>query len=144
MEQSEVVENVQMKRDSVGQKVQEVVSRREDDLETEIVVKVTEYDTSKPMVEGTGRFPVLRETETATKLRRGVRDEVTEHVSESGEVTHVQEKQSVVSEKNEEQQEFAGKVKQEKVRKGGYALWNWIGLAGLVAVLGYFGVRKWR
>lgn len=144
VEQFEAVENMQVKRDSSGQKVQEVISRREDSLETETVVKVTEYDTSKPVVEGTGRPPVMRETETATKQRRGMREETTEHLQESGTVARVQEKQLVVAGKNEVQQELDGKIEQKKVKKNGSALWNWIGLAGVVAVLGYVYVRRWR
>lgn len=144
MEQVEAFENERVKRDSSGQKEQEVISHREDNLETETVVKVTEYDTSKPVVEGTGRPPVVRETETATKQRKGVREGTTKHIRESGTVGQVQEKQLVVAGKSEMQQELDGKMEQKKVRKNGSALWNWIGLAGVVAVLGYIYVRKWR
>lgn len=144
IEQVEAVGNEQVKRDSVGQKVQEVVSRREDDLETETVVKVTEYDTSKPLVEGTGRPPVVRETETIKKQRRGVREETTGNISENSKVAYMDEKQWVVTGKNEVQQELNGKVEQRKVRKSGVSLWSWLGIAGIIAVLGYVYLQKRR
>lgn len=142
VEQVEAVEHEEVKRDSTGQRVQEVVSYREDEQETETVVKLTEYDTSKPVVENTGRPPVLRETETVTKQRKGVREEVVEHVLENGEVVQVQEKQSVVTGRNEVRQELDGTVEQKQVRKSGSALWNWIGLAGVVAVFGILYLRR--
>ena len=143
-ELSEAVVNVRDRKDSVGQKVREVVSHREDDLETETVVKVTEYDVSKPVVEGTGRPPVVRETETATRQRKGEREKTVEYLLESEKVAQAQEKQSVVTAKSEVQQELDVKVEQEKVRKSGSSLWNWLGFAGVIVILGYFYVRKWR
>lgn len=144
VEQVEAVEYEEVKRDSTGQKVREAVSYREDEQEIETVVKMTEYDTSKPVVENTGRPPVFRETETVTKQRKGVRGEVVEHVLENGEVVQVQEKQSVVIGRNEERQELDGKVEQKQVRKSGGTLWNWIGLAGVVVVLGVLYLRRRR
>lgn len=144
VEQVEAVGSERMIRDSAGRRVQEVVGRKVDGLETETVVRVKEYDTSKPVVAGTGRAPVSRETEIVTKQRKAVQEEVAERISESGEVARVEEKQSVVSGRNEVQQEVTGKVEQEKVRKSGYALWNWMGLAGVMAILGYVYWRKWR
>lgn len=144
VEQSEAVVNEGERKDSVGQKIREVVSHREDDLETETVVKVTEYDVSKPVLETTGRPPVVRETETATKQRRGIREEIVEHLLESGKVDRVSERQAIVNAKREGQQELQEKVEQEKVRKSGSSLWNWLGFAGAIVILGYFYVRKWR
>lgn len=144
VEQLEAVVNEGERKDSVGQKIREVVSHREDDLETETVVKVTEYDVSKPVVEVTGYPPVVRETETVTKQRRGIREGTIEHLLEGEKVDRVSERQSIVTAKREGQQELNGKVEQEKVRKSGSSLWNWFGFAGVIAVLSYFYVRKWR
>lgn len=143
VEQSETVVNERERKDSVGQKIREVVSHREDDLETETVVKVTEYDVSKPVVEGTGRPPVVRETETATKQKRGEREKTVEHLLENGKVDQVTDRQAVETVKKEIQQKSDGNMEREKVRESS-SLWNWLGFAGMIVVLGYFYIRKRR
>ncbi len=132
------------RKDSVGQKVREMVSHREDYLETETVVKVTEYHVSKPVVEGTGRLPAVRETKTATKQRRRILEETIKYLLKRRKVDQVSERQLLVTAKKEMQQKLEGNVEQKKVRKSASSLWNWLGFARVIAILGYFYVRKWR
>lgn len=121
-----------------------MVSHREDDLETETVVKVTEYHVSKPVVEDTGRPLAVRETKTATKQRKRILEETIKYLLKRRKVDQVSERQLLVTAKKEMQQKLEGNVEQKKVRKSGSSLWDWLGFARVIAILGYFYVRKWR
>lgn len=65
--QTDIRETETTRRDSIGHIETGTDHRQQTDETTEVTIKTTEYDTSKPVTPSTGRPPVLRETESVTK-----------------------------------------------------------------------------
>lgn len=82
-EQVNTVEKEQTWQDSTGSRVKETECVREEDRETETEVKVTEYDTSKLVVESTGKPPVSRETIMIKRDKQHGRENILEKETET-------------------------------------------------------------
>lgn len=128
-EQKDVHEHKAESRDSVGQKITEVVSKKESDTETEKIIKTTEYDTSKPVDPATGRPPVLRETESTTRTKKKDKEDIIGQQEESISVTDQKDRTKIDQSSATTKQIKATAEKKEK--KSGSRSWLFFILGGI-------------
>lgn len=140
IESTVAIENEQIQKDSTGIRAKESESRWEEDRETDIEVKVTEYDTSKPVVESTGKPPVLRETITTKKEKKKDREAITgREVELNTAITHA-DRTTEIKRDVQEAKEATAKTHETRKRKSG-GIWFWCG-AGSVLVLSWWMLKR--
>lgn len=141
IESTVAIENEQIQKDSTGIRAKESESRWEEDRETDIEVKVTEYDTSKPVVESTGKPPVLRETITTKKEKKKNREAITgREVEVNTAITHA-DRTTEIKRDVQEAKEATAKTHETRKRKSG-GIWFWC-VAGAALALGIkFVIRR--
>lgn len=139
-EQRDIHESETNVRDSSGQKVTEIVSNKESDSETETTVKTTEYDTSKPIDPGTGKPPVLKETESVTKIKKKDKEEVSERQTDDRNISDKSKKSKNDNSVIQSAGEDSANLEDSKKKVAGWPWW----IVAVVVVGGYFCLKRWR
>lgn len=140
VESTVAVENEQVQKDSTGIRAKESENRREEDRETDIEVKVTEYDTSKPVVESTGKPPVLRETITTKKEKKKDREAITGREVEANSTTTHSDRTTEIKRDVQDTKEATAKTHEIRKRKSG-GIWFWC-VAGAALSLGIIFILR--
>lgn len=140
IEQTNTIESEQVQQDSTGSRVKEIERVRQEDRETETEVKVTEYDTSKPIVAETGKPPVLRETVTIKKDKQQGRETVSEKETESTAVTTRSDRTTDIQQDIQDTKELDSNSHETRKRKSG-RIWFWCG-ACVVLALGWWMLKR--
>ena len=140
IEQTNTIESEQVLQDTTGSRVKEIERVRQEDREIETEVKVTEYDTSKPVVESTGKPPVLRETVTIKKEKQKGRENVSEKETESTVATTQSDCITDIQQDIHDTKELDFNSHEIRKRKSG-GVWFWYG-AVVILILGYWVLKK--
>ena len=140
IEQTNTIESEQVLQDTTGSRVKETERVRQEDRETETEVKVTEYDTSKPVVESTGKPPVLRETVTIKKEKQKGRENVSEKEAEVNTATTRSDRTTEIQQDIQDTKELDSGSHETRKRKSG-GVWFWVGV-GVVLVLGWWRLKR--
>ena len=140
IEQTNTIESEQVLQDTTGSRVKETEHVREEDRETETEVKVTEYDTSKPVVAETGKPPVLRETVTIKKEKQKGRENVSEKETESIAVTTRSNRTTEIQQDIQDTKELDSNSYETRKQKSG-GIWFWYG-ACVVLALGWWMLKR--
>lgn len=140
--QKDICEHEVSKRDSSGQKVTEIVSRKESDTETETTVKTTEYDTSKPINPETGKSPVLRETESTTITKKKDKEDSIGKQTEDSNVQNQNNRDKTDKSSSAQSSSNSGDVKQTENKTVFQIPWLWIAIGGGLALTVGFCVKK--
>lgn len=140
-EQRDIHESETNIRDSSGQKITEIVSNKESDSETETTVKMTEYDTSKPVNPETGKPPVIRETESTTKTKEKGKEGISEKKNEDSHVTDQSGKSKIDNSVIQSTGEDSTNLEDSKKKVAGWPWWI-ILIAAAVIVGVYMCVRR--
>lgn len=133
IEQTNTIESEQVQQDTTGSHVKEVERIRQEDRETETEVKVTEYDTSKPVVAETGKPPVLRETVTTKKEKQKGRENVSEKETESTAATTRSDRTTEIQQDIQDSKELDSNSREIRKRKSGGI---WFGIGFGIVLLG--------
>lgn len=139
IEQTNTIESEQVLQDSTGSRVKEVERIRQEDRETETEVKVTEYDTSKPVVKSTGKPPVLRETVTIKKEKQKGRENVSEKEAESTAATTRSDRTSEIQQDIQDTKELDSNSHETRNRKSGGI---WFGGFVVAIIMGYWVIKR--
>ena len=140
IERTNTIKSEQVQQDSTGSRVKEVERIRQEDRETETEIKVTEYDTSKPIVAETGKPPVLRETVTIKKDKQQGRENVSEKETESTVATTRSDRTTEIQQDIQDTKELDFNSHEIRKRKSG-GVWFWYG-AVVILILGYWVLKK--
>lgn len=135
IERINTIKSEQVQQDSTGSRVKETERVRQEDRESETEVKVTEYDTSKPVVESTGKPPVLRETVTIKKEKQKGRENVSEKEAESTAATTRSDRTSEIQQDIQDTKELDSNSHEFRKRKSGGV---WFGIGFGIILLGGF------
>lgn len=135
IEQTNTIESEQVQQDTTGSRVKEVERVRQEDQETETEVKVTEYDTSKPIVESTGKPPVLRETVTKKREKQKGRENVSEKETELTAATTRSDRTTEIQQVIQDTKELDSNSHESRKRKSGGV---WFGIGFGIILLGGF------
>lgn len=135
IERINTIKSEQVQQDSTGSRVKETERVRQEDRETETEVKVTEYDTSKPVVESTGKPPVLRETVTTKREKQKGRENVSEKEAESTAATTRSDRTSEIQQDIQDTKELDSNSHESRKRKSGGV---WFGIGFGIILLGGF------
>lgn len=142
-EQKNIHEQETHSRDSSGQKITEIVNRKESDNETETVTKTTEYDTSKPTDPETGKPPVIRETESITRTNKKDRENTSGKIAKNSNVSDQSDKVTTDLSGSTQSSDNTEDFDQAKTTDFFKMPWLWIVLGGgLVLLVGYFVKNK--
>ena len=141
IEQTNTIESEQVQQDTTGSRVKETERVRQEDRETETEVKVTEYDTSKPVVESTGKPPVLRETVTIKKEKQKGRENVSEKEAESTAATTRSDRTTEIQQDIQDRKELDSNSHESRKRKSGGV---WFGGFVVMIVLGYWIFKRFN
>lgn len=142
-EQKDVQEYEAQSRDSSGQKIIEIVSKKESDTETETIIKTTEYDTSKPIDKDTGRPPVFRETESTTRTKKKDKEDITGKQMERGNVSDLTDKKRSDNSQSYGTTDKSEKLDQDNERHSFTLTWFWLIVGGLMVLgVGYCWKKK--
>lgn len=139
IEQTNTIESEQVQQDTTGSRVKEIERVRQEDRETETEVKVTEYDTSKPVVESTGKPPVLRETVTIKKEKQKGRENVSEKEAESTAATTRSDRTSEIQQDIQDTKELDSNSHESRKRESKGV---WFGGFVVVMALGYWILKR--
>lgn len=140
IERINTIKSEQVQQDSTGSRVKEIERVREEDRETETEVKVTEYDTSKPVVAETGKPPVLREIVTIKKEKQKGRGNVSKKETESNAVTTRSDRTTDIQQDIQDTKELDSNSHETRKRKSG-GIWFWCG-ACVVLALGWWMLKR--
>ena len=135
IERINTLKSEQVQQDSIGSRVKEIERVREEDRETETEVKVTEYDTSKPVVAETGKPPVLREIVTIKKEKQKGRGNVSKKETESTAVTTRSDRTTDIQQDIQDTKELDSNSHESRKRKSGGV---WFGIGFGIILLGGF------
>ena len=135
IERINTIKSEQVQQDSIGSRVKEIERVREEDRETETEVKVTEYDTSKPVVAETGKPPVLREIVTIKKEKQKGRGNVSKKETESTAVTTRSDRTTDIQQDIQDTKELDSNSHESRKRKSGGV---WFGIGFGIILLGGF------
>ena len=139
IEQTNTIKSEQAQQDSTGSRVKETDRVREEDRETETEVKVTEYDTSKPVVESTGKPPVLRETVTIKKEKQKGRENVSEKETELTAATTRSDRTSEIQQDVQDTKELDSNSHESRKRESRGV---WFGGFVVAIVMGYWVMKR--
>ena len=139
IEQTYTIESEQAQQDSTGSRVKETERVRQEDRETETEVKVTEYDTSKPVVESTGRPPVLRETVTIKRDKQQGRENVSEKETESTAATTRSDRTTKIQQDIQDSKELDSNSHESRKRESRGV---WFGGFVVAIVMGYWVMKR--
>lgn len=139
IEQTNTIESEQVQQDTTGSRVKEIERVRQEDRETETEVKVTEYDTSKPIVESTGKPPVLRETVTTKKEKQKGRENVSEKETELTAATTRSDRTTEIQQDIQDTKELDFNSHESRKRESRGV---WFGGFVVVMVLGYWILKR--
>lgn len=141
IEQINMIKSEQAQQDSTGSRIKETDHVREEARETETEVKVTEYDTSKPVVESTGKPPVLRETTTIKRDKQHGRENVSEKEAERTSATTRSDRTSEIQQDVQDTKELDSNSHESRKRESRGV---WFGGFVVVMVLGYWILKRFR
>ena len=139
IEQTNTIESEQVQQDTTGSRVKETERVRQEDRETETEVKVTEYDTSKPVVESTGKPPVLRETVTTKREKQKGRENVSEKETESTAATTRSDRTTELQQDIQDKKELDSNSHETRKRKSGGI---WFGGFVVAIIMGYWVIKR--
>ena len=139
IEQTNTIKSEQVQQDTTGSRVKEIERVRQEDRETETEVKVTEYDTSKPIVAETGKPPVLRETVTIKKDKQQGRENVSEKETESTVATTRSDRTTEIQQDIQDKKELDSNSHEIRKRKSGGI---WFGGFVVAIVMGYWVMKR--
>lgn len=141
IEQTNTIKSEQAQQDSTGSRVKETDRVREEARETETEVKVTEYDTSKPVVESTGKPPVLRETTTIKRDKQHGRENVSEKETETTSAITRSDRTIEIQQDIQDSKESDSSSHETRKRKSGGI---WFGGVVVAIGLGYLVLKGFR
>ncbi len=138
IEQTNTIKSEQAQQDSTGSRIKETDRVREESRETETEVKVTEYDTSKPVVESTGKPPVLRETTTIKRDKQQGRENVSEKEAERTSAITRSDRTTEIQQDVQDSKESDSNSHEARKRKSGGI---WFGGVVVAIGLGYLVLK---
>lgn len=143
VEQKDVQEHKTKSRDSIGQKVTEIVQIQEAESETETTTKTIEYDSSKPVDPATGRPPILRETESTTRAKKKAKEDTTGKQAENSVASDKEYELKIDNSQSHETEDNSRKQHQDNKRIFFQIPWLWIIVGALIVVcVGYCWKKK--
>lgn len=141
IEQTNTIKIEQVQQDSTGSRVKETERVREEDREIETEVKVTEYDTSKPVVESTGKPPVLRETVTIKRDKQQGRENILEKETETTATITRSDRTTEIQQDIQDSKESDFSSHETRKRKSGGI---WFGGFVVIMIFGYWVLKKFN
>lgn len=139
-EQVNMIEGEQVQKDSAGTSIKAIESHRREDRETETETRVTEYDTSKPVVAETGKPPVLRETITIQKDKKKEQVYTSKKEAEANTVSIHTDRTTEIRQDIHDTKEVVSNIHETRKWKSG-GMWFWCGVGGVLA-LGYWWIKN--
>lgn len=141
IEQTNTIESEQVQQDCTGSRVKEIERVREEDREVETEVKVTEYDTSKPVVVETGKPPVLRETITIKRDKQQGRENILEKETKTTTAITRSDRTTEIQQDIQDSKESDFSSHETRKRKSGGI---WFGGFVVAVILGYWVLKKFN